>query len=118
MPSTRARGGDYNHRVAVITPTITQDSFGQEQRQWTVAMHIWAAIEPEFRPTDVFVATSATHHYEAKIWFRTRTNRAQTFDRQAMRLRHQGTDYEILDIQDPTGQNRETRLLCRQAAQP
>ena len=29
MPNTRARGGDYNHRVAVITPTITQDTFGR-----------------------------------------------------------------------------------------
>ena len=116
MPSTRARGGAYNHRVAVITPTITQDNFGQEQRQWVVAGHIWAAIEPEFRPTDSFVATGATHHYEQKIWFRTRAGRA--FDRETMRLRHQGADYEILAIADPTGQNRETRLLCREAAPP
>ena len=116
MPSTRARGGDYNHRVAVITPTITQDTFGQEHKTWTITMQLWAAIEPEFRPTDSFVATGATHHYEQKIWFRTRAGRA--FDRATMRLRHQGADYEILAIADPTGQNRETRLLCRAAAQP
>lgn len=117
MPSTRARGGDYNHRVTVLTPIVTQDTFGQEQRAWHAAMLIWAAIEPEFRPTDIFVAASATHHYEAKTWFRTRTNRGSTFER-SMRLRHAHKDFEILEIQDPTGQNRETKLLCREAPAP
>jgi head-tail adaptor len=111
MPSTRARTGDYKHRVEVIIPVITQDTFGQEKRSWQPAMKIWCAIEPEYRPTDIFPQTSAQHHYEQKIWFRTRSGRP--FDMKTMRLRHRSEDYEILAIEDPAGANREERLLCR-----
>lgn len=116
MPLTKARAGDYNHRVAVKLRTPSQDDYGEEKTTWPTVMLIWAAIEPEFRPTDIYVATSAEHHYEQKIWFRTRNGRP--FDRDTMRLNHNGADYEILAIQDPSGRNRELKLLCREIQEP
>lgn len=119
MAVTRARGADYNHKITVIVPTETQDAVGQIKHNWqpgTPVMSIYMAIEPEFRPTDIYVETSATHHYEDKVWFRTRYG--NPFDKTNMRLRDEhNQDWEILSIQDPTGRNREIRLLCRQAPQ-
>lgn len=88
MPTaTRARSGDYRHRIYILTNTKTKDSFGQEKHAWTPnGAAMWCAIEPEFRPTDIFVQTAAAHHYEQKLWFRTRTR--HNIDRAVTRLRH------------------------------
>lgn len=108
---TRARAGNYNHLVDVLQESVTQDTFGQEHRTWPVWRQIYAAKEPEYRPTDIFVETSATHHYEQKIWFRTRKD--HSFNQKTMRLRDAEGDYEILAIEDPAGRNEEVRMLCR-----
>ena len=108
---TRARAGNYNHLVSVLQQSVTQDTFGQEHRTWPVWVQIYAAKEPEYRPTDIFVETSAAHHYEQKIWFRTRKD--HPFNQETMRLRDEEGDYEILAIEDPAGRNEEVRLLCR-----
>jgi len=108
---TRAQAGNYNRQVDVLQEVVTQDSFGQEHRAWSVSFQIYAAKEPEYRPTDVFVETSAAHHYEQKIWFRTRKD--HPFNQTTMRLRDEEGDYEILAIEDPSGHNKEVRMLCR-----
>lgn len=88
MPATtRARTGDYRHRVIILTNTVTKDNFGQEQRAWVPSdKTMWCSIEPEFRPTDIFLQTAAVHHYEQKLWFRTRFR--SDIDQTQMRLRH------------------------------
>lgn len=113
---SRARSGDYNRLIKVLQFTMTQDTFGQEKKAWAEFMNIYAAKEPEYRPTDIFVETSAAHHYEQKIWFRTR--QGSPFNQETMRLRDEEGDYEILAIEDPSGKNREVRLLCRKAPPP
>lgn len=113
---SRARAGDYNLLVKVLQFTITQDTYGQERKNWVEFMNIYAAKEAEYRPTDIFVETSATHHYEQKVWFRTR--QGTPFDQEAMRLRDEDGDYEILAIEGPSSKNREVRLLCRKAPTP
>lgn len=108
---TRARAGGYNHLITLLHQNVTQDAFGQEQRTWPAAQQIYAAKEAEYRPTDSFIETSAAHHYEQKIWFRTR--KGIVFDQTTMRLRDpEDGDYEILTI-EPDTVNREVRLLCR-----
>lgn len=88
MPATtRARTGDYRHRITILTNTTTKDTFGQEKRAWNPSGEaMWCSIEPEFRPTDIFLQTSAVHHYEQKLWFRTRFR--SDIDQTKMRLRH------------------------------
>lgn len=108
---TRARAANYNHLVTLLHQVVTQDAFGQEQRTWGEAQTFYAAKEAEYRPTDSFIETSAAHHYEQRIWFRTR--RGIAFHQTTMRLRDpEDGDYEILAI-EPDLENREVRLLCR-----
>ncbi len=108
---TRARAGTYNHLITLLHQNVTQDEFGQEKRSWDEGQPIYAAKEAEYRPTDSFIEMSAAHHYEQRLWFRTRKGVA--FHQTAMRLRDpEDGDYEILAI-EPDTVNREVRLLCR-----
>ena len=107
----RARAGNYNRLVTIVQQVVTQDSFGQEKRTWDGNQQIYVAKEAEYRPTDSFIETSAAHHYEQRIWFRTR--KGVEFNQETMRLRDpEDGDYEILAI-SPDTVNREVRLLCR-----
>lgn len=101
MPATtRARAGDYRHRITILTNTTTKDTFGQEKRAWQPSGEaMWCSIEPEFRPTDIFLQTAATHHYEQKLWFRTRFR--SDIDQTKMRLRHAIVPVGTVTVQKP-----------------
>ena len=104
------RGSERNHYIEVQAKTTTQDSVGAERSTWTTVFSRWCAVTHDFRPTDNFVATANAQVYESKIWFITAKTRRILMTH---RLMFEGNQYEILDIQDATGRNRETKILAR-----
>jgi head-tail adaptor len=106
------RAGNYRHRVEILASVKTKDAVGSAKAVWATQFRIWTEIRHDFRPTDRFSPTSATHTYEDRTWFITR--RGRTFTRQ-LRLRHQNRTYEILDIQDEAREgDYDIKLLCRE----
>lgn len=104
------KSSDRIHRVAIQAKFIAQDTVGAEITQWVTAFSLWCAIYHEFRPTDDFIETANSQLYESKIWFNTQKTRRVLI---IHRLYFEGRQYEILDIQDESGRNRETKILAR-----
>ena len=112
-----ARAGDFNHRVLVIQFASAADPIGAARRQWVEAFLLWCAIEHQHKPGDYYSKPANVMLPDSPVWFRTRFGQRARSVTKEMRLRHEGKDYRIVDIQDETGRNRELRFLCQEATE-
>lgn len=112
-----ARAGDYNHRVAVLVFSQASDAIGAARRKWDVVFHLWCAAEHQQRPGDYYSKPANVMLVDSPLWFRTRSGQRARSVKKEMRIRHDGKDYRIIDIQDELGRNRELRFLCQEAGE-
>jgi SPP1 family predicted phage head-tail adaptor len=112
-----ARAGDFNHRVGVLRYVQATDAIGAARRQWVEEGKLWCAVEHQHKPGDYYSKPANAMVADAPVWFRTRRGQQARSVTREMRLRHEGKDYRIVDIQDATGRNRELRLLCQEVTE-
>ena len=112
-----ARAGDFNHRVAVVQFSQASDAIGAARRSWDVVFRLWCAVEHQHKPGDYYSKPANVMLADSPVWFRTRFGQRARSVTRKMRLRHEGKDYRIVDIQDELGHNRELRFLCQEATE-
>ena len=110
MPPTRP--AKYRHVATLQTKTIVKDPIGGTVESWTDGSRFHCQVVSEPRPGNRFSGTGQTQVVDVRTWFVTRKG-SLVFTR-TLRIKHHNRQYEILDVQDTLGEDKEISLVCRE----
>lgn len=105
------RAGQLRHRITIESPSASQDTFGEETPvTWTELATVWAASEP-ISGNERYIEAAAQLLAEATIRFRIRYREDVTHQ---MRVSWRSRTFDILEVRNVEGRDRETYLLCKE----
>lgn len=105
------RAGPLRHRITIQQPSADQDDFGEETPvTWSTLVTVWAAFEP-VSGNERYIEAVDQRLAEASVRFRIRYRTDVTHK---MRVSWYDRIFNILEVRNIGGRNREVYLMCEE----
>jgi SPP1 family predicted phage head-tail adaptor len=98
-----------NHRITLLTRSVSRDAMGGEVVTWNDAGDDWAEVTP-LTGREYFQAMQENAEYEIRFRVRYRSDVEQDW-----RLIWRGKQYDVLRVIDVAARMRTTEMHCRTA---
>lgn len=102
------RAGRLNRRVELQRPSHSQDGVGQDQRRFTPAATVWAAVEP-LKGEELFQAQKLVAEVTTRIVLRYRKDIDATW-----RVKFRDRLLKVESVINPRSDLRELQLMCKE----
>lgn len=98
--------GRLNQRVTLQSKAVTRDAIGTEVVSWSTVATLWAAVDP-VRGREFISLRAAQSDITTRITIRYRSGVTS-----AMRVLHDGAEYNIREVINPRSGNESLELMC------
>lgn len=105
------RAGTLRHRITIQEPSASQDSYGEETPvAWSTLATVWAAFEP-LSGDERYIEVADQRLAETRVRFRIRYRDDVTHK---MRVSWRSRTFNILEVRNVGGRDREVYLICEE----
>lgn len=102
------RSGRLRHRVLLQSKTYTANAYGEQEVTWSTVATVWAGIEP-LSGRELFAQQQIQAEARVRIVLRYYSGLDTTW-----RVRHDGKNYDILEVINQDLRDASLVLLCRE----